>query len=125
MATQARPDILGRDDYPYIPPAQLRIDESLKLHRSRRARRPNHARGDPACDVEHQHRAGQHDDEDIRLADRAYGHDFNPSILDERGDFVFFGPFLQYLSSASGSAVKWTLEIPVGRTPESATATSS
>ena len=27
----------------------------------------------------------------------AYGHDFNPAILDERGDYVFFGPFLQYL----------------------------
>jgi N-methylhydantoinase B len=40
----------------------------------------------------------------------AYGHDFNPCLLDERGNFVFFGPFLQYLSSASGSAVKWTLE---------------
>jgi len=40
----------------------------------------------------------------------AYGHDFNPCLLDEAGDFVFFGPFLQYLSSASGSAVKWTLE---------------
>src|SRR5690606_21970855 len=40
----------------------------------------------------------------------AYGHDFNPAILDERGDFVLFGPFLQYLSSATGSAVKWTLE---------------
>jgi N-methylhydantoinase B len=40
----------------------------------------------------------------------AYGHDFNPCLLDESGDFVFFGPFLQYLSSASGSAVKWTLE---------------
>ena len=40
----------------------------------------------------------------------AYGHDFNPSILDENGDFVFFGPFLQYLSAAAGAAVKWTLE---------------
>jgi len=40
----------------------------------------------------------------------AYGHDFNPCLLDEKGNFVFFGPFLQYLSSASGSAVKWTLE---------------
>jgi N-methylhydantoinase B len=40
----------------------------------------------------------------------AYGHDFNPCLLDERGNFVFFGPFLQYLSSAAGSAVKWTLE---------------
>ena len=40
----------------------------------------------------------------------AYGHDFNPSLMDENGDFVFFGPFLQYLSSATGSAVKWTME---------------
>ncbi len=40
----------------------------------------------------------------------AYGHDFNPCLLDEKGDFVFFGPFLQYLSSATSSAVKWTLE---------------
>ena len=40
----------------------------------------------------------------------AYGHDFNPCILDERGNFVFFGPFLQYLSAAVGNAVKWTLE---------------
>ena len=40
----------------------------------------------------------------------AYGHDFNPCLLDETGNFVFFGPFLQYLSSATGSAVKWTLE---------------
>ena len=40
----------------------------------------------------------------------AYGHDFNPVILDERGDYVFFGPFLQYLSAAASSGVKWTLE---------------
>jgi N-methylhydantoinase B len=40
----------------------------------------------------------------------AFGHDFNPCLLDERGNFVFFGPFLQYLSSVAGSAVKWTLE---------------
>ncbi len=40
----------------------------------------------------------------------AYSHDFNPVILDERGDFIFFGPWLQYLISASGFAVKWILE---------------
>ena len=26
-----------------------------------------------------------------------YAHDFNPVILDEAGDYVFFGPWLQYL----------------------------
>jgi N-methylhydantoinase B len=40
----------------------------------------------------------------------AYGHDFNPCLLDHQGDFVFFGPFLQYLGSAASSSVKWTLE---------------
>ena len=39
-----------------------------------------------------------------------YAHDFNPVILDERGDYVMTGPYLQYLSSAASSAVKWTLE---------------
>jgi N-methylhydantoinase B len=37
-------------------------------------------------------------------------HDFNPVVLDEWGDFVYIGPWLQYLVSASPPAVKWTLE---------------
>ena len=28
-----------------------------------------------------------------------YAHDFNPVILDEAGDYVFFGPWLQYRSA--------------------------
>lgn len=40
----------------------------------------------------------------------AFGHDFNPAILDGRGDFVFFGPFLQYLAPATSAGVKWTME---------------
>jgi N-methylhydantoinase B len=40
----------------------------------------------------------------------AYAHDFNPVILDEWGDFVFIGPWLQYLVAASPPAVKWTME---------------
>jgi N-methylhydantoinase B len=40
----------------------------------------------------------------------AFGHDFNPAILDPRGDFVFFGPYLQYLAPATSAGVKWTME---------------
>jgi N-methylhydantoinase B len=40
----------------------------------------------------------------------AYSHDFNPVILDEWGDFVFLGPWLQYLVAASPPAAKWTMQ---------------
>jgi len=39
-----------------------------------------------------------------------YAHDFNPVILDEAGDYVFFGPWLQYLVAATSPVVKWILE---------------
>ena len=39
-----------------------------------------------------------------------YSHDFNPTILDEWGDFVLIGPWLQYLVAASSTAAKWTME---------------
>jgi N-methylhydantoinase B len=39
-----------------------------------------------------------------------YSHDFNPVLLDEWGDFVFLGPWLQYLVAASPPAAKWTME---------------
>lgn len=39
-----------------------------------------------------------------------YAHDFNPVVLDEWGDYVYFGPWLQYLVAASSPAVKWILE---------------
>ncbi|MDT7616345.1 MAG: N-methylhydantoinase, partial [Pseudonocardiales bacterium] len=39
-----------------------------------------------------------------------YAHDFNPVVLDEWGDYVYFGPWLQYLVAASSPAVKWIIE---------------
>ena len=36
--------------------------------------------------------------------------DFQPSILTERGDLVFLGPYLQYFSNAQALTVKWILE---------------
>lgn len=97
--------------YPYIPGKALRIDPGLKLH-TRAAERL-----DPVTYEVVRHAMWninvEHGNTIMKISGSpscAYGHDFNPCLLDERGDFVFFGPFLQYLSSATGSAVKWTLE---------------
>jgi N-methylhydantoinase B len=97
--------------YPYIAPKDLKIDSRLKLHRAVAGKL------DPITyevlryalwnlNVEHGNTIVKVSGSPIA----AYSHDFNPALLDENGDFVLFGPFLQYLSSAVGSAVKWTME---------------
>jgi len=97
--------------YPYMPPPQLRIDPSLKIHQD----------VEPSVDpVTHEvlrhalwNVNTEHGNTLMKISGSpicAYGHDFNPAILDEYGNFVFFGPFLQYLAAATSSAVKWTLE---------------
>lgn len=97
--------------YPYAPPKKLSIAPGLKLHtKAKRAIDPvtyevvRHAMWN--VNVEHGNTIMKISGSPIC----AYGHDFNPCLLDEKGDFVFFGPFLQYLGSATTSAVKWTLE---------------
>jgi N-methylhydantoinase B len=98
-------------EYPYIPPAELRISDRLALHTDAAAS------VDPVTHEVLRHALWnvntEHGNTIMRISGSpicAYGHDFNPSILDERGDFVFFGPFLQYLAAAVGNAIKWTLE---------------
>ncbi|MBI3801350.1 MAG: hydantoinase B/oxoprolinase family protein [Deltaproteobacteria bacterium] len=97
--------------YPYIPSKELKIHPSLKRH-TRAAEKV-----DPVTYEVVRHAMWninvEHGNTIMKISGSpscAYGHDFNPCLLDENGDFVFFGPFLQYLSSATGSAVKWTME---------------
>ena len=97
--------------YPYIPPDELTIHESVQLHSE------TDERVDPVTHEVLRHALWninvEHGNMIMRISGSpicAYGHDFNPVILDEGGDFVFFGPFLQYLAAATSSAVKWTLE---------------
>jgi N-methylhydantoinase B len=40
----------------------------------------------------------------------AYAHDFNPTILTHDGEYVFYGPYIQFLSSSADLTVKWLLE---------------
>jgi N-methylhydantoinase B len=39
-----------------------------------------------------------------------YALDLNPSILTEDGEFVYFGPYMQYMSGVTDTQVKWILE---------------
>ena len=40
----------------------------------------------------------------------AFGYDFNPCIMTEDGEFVYFGPYLQFHSGMQDLNVKWILE---------------
>src|SRR5262247_4565935 len=39
-----------------------------------------------------------------------YALEINPSILTEDAEFVYFGPYMQYMSGVTDTQVKWTLE---------------
>jgi N-methylhydantoinase B len=39
-----------------------------------------------------------------------YGNDFNPVVFTEDAEWVFFGPFIQYLSAGADTGIKWTME---------------
>ena len=99
------------ETYPYMPGDELDIHPSLTLHRD------TAATVDPVTHEVLRHALWnvnlEHGNTVLRMSGSpiaAYGHDFNPAILDEEGDFVFFGPFLQYLAAATSAASKWTLE---------------
>jgi N-methylhydantoinase B len=40
----------------------------------------------------------------------SFGRDFNPCIMDAHGDFIFFGPYLQFHAGMQDLSVKWILE---------------
>jgi N-methylhydantoinase B len=96
--------------YPYIPQPELDIDPSLRLHDEVEEISP----------ITHEvlrHALWQvnqeHGDTILRISGSpvcAFGHDFNPVLCDEKGDLIFFGPFVQYLAGSTSSAIKWTLE---------------
>jgi N-methylhydantoinase B len=98
-------------NHPYVPPAQLRISPKLKLHR------------DAAADVDPvtyeviRHALWNINEEHGATIQRIsgspiamYALDLNPSILTEDAEFVFFGPYMQYMSGVTDTQVKWILE---------------
>jgi N-methylhydantoinase B len=76
----------------YVPPKVLSISARLELHR------------DAAADID------PITYDVIRSPVAMYALDLNPSILTEDGEFVYFGPYMQYMSGVTDTQVKWILE---------------
>lgn len=95
----------------YIPPAELRLPAALELHRDTA---PDL---DPVTYEVLRHALWNVNDEHGMTIQKVSGspfasvaHDFNTVILTEDGEFVFFGPHIQYFSGTMDLPIKWTLE---------------
>lgn len=103
--------IFDGKDYPYVPPAKLRISERLKLHQQWTEDI------DPVTYEVVRHNLWHINEEHGATIQRIsgspvamYALDLNPSILTEDAEFVYFGPYMQYMSGVTDTQVKWTLE---------------
>jgi N-methylhydantoinase B len=100
----------------YIPPTPLQIDPAVKLHTEA---------ADEVDGVDYEvlrHALWNVNDEHGVTIEKVSGspfasnaHDFNTVILTEDGEYVFFGPHIQYFSGAMDMPIKWTLEKLGGR----------
>ena len=95
----------------YVPPKTLKVSRKLKLH-TRRA-----SRIDPITYEVVRHSLWHVNEEHGATIQRLsgspvamYALDLNPSILAEDGEFVYFGPYMQYMSGVTDTQVKWILE---------------
>ena len=95
----------------YVPPKKLSVSKKLRLH-TRRA-----AKIDPITYEVVRHSLWHVNEEHGATIQRLsgspvamYALDLNPSILAEDGEFVYFGPYMQYMSGVTDTQVKWILE---------------
>ena len=95
----------------YVPPKRLSISKKLKLHRKTRKTI------DPVTYEVVRHALWHVNEEHGATIQRVsgspvamYALDLNPSILTEDGEFVYFGPYMQYMSGVTDTQVKWVLE---------------
>lgn len=96
---------------PYVPPKELNISPKLKLHRDW----DNSI--DPVTYEVIRHNLWNINEEHGATIQRISGSpvamfalDLNPSILTEDGEFVYFGPYMQYMSGVTDTQVKWIME---------------
>lgn len=109
--SQMSPEELDGVTFGYVPPAELSIDPSLRLHRD------GAEELDPVSFEVIRHSLFNVNEEHGATMQRIsgspvaiYALDLNPSILTEDGEFVYFGPYMQYMSGVTDVAIKWTLE---------------
>jgi N-methylhydantoinase B len=104
-------DGVARGYVPPDPPTSLSIDPNLPLHET------GSADVDPVtfeviryallnANVEHGQTLQRLCVSPITMLTR----DFQPSILTQRGELVFLGPYLQYFSNAQALTIRWILE---------------
>lgn len=98
-------------DNAYIPPKELTISPKLKLHRQAASEI------DPVTYEVIRHNLWNVNEEHGATIQRisgspvaVYALDLNPSILTEDAEFVYFGPYMQYMSGVADTQVKWILE---------------
>ncbi len=98
-------------EQPYVPPKKLTISKKLKLHQTWSQT------VDPVTYEVIRHNLWQINEEHGATIQRLsgspvamYALDLNPSILTEDAEFVYFGPYMQYMSGVTDTQVKWTLE---------------
>ena len=96
---------------PYVPPKTLKIAPKLKLHRDAETSI------DPVTYEVVRHNLWNVNEEHGATIQRIsgspvamYALDLNPSILTEDAEFVYFGPYMQYMSGVTDTQVKWILE---------------
>ena len=96
---------------PYIPPENLKISKKLSLHKE------FDANVDPVTHEVIRHNLWQINEEHGSTIQRLsgspvamYALDLNPSILTEEAEFVYFGPYMQYMSGVTDTQIKWTME---------------
>lgn len=97
--------------HPYVPPKKLKISEKLKLHSDWETE------VDPVTYEVVRHNLWNINEEHGATIQRIsgspvaiYALDLNPSILTEDAEFVYFGPYMQYMSGVTDTQVKWILE---------------
>jgi N-methylhydantoinase B len=95
----------------YVPPKKLTIAKQLKLHTKYQKTI------DPITYEVIRHSLWHVNEEHGATIQRIsgspvamYALDLNPSILTEDGEFVYFGPYMQYMSGVTDTQVKWILE---------------
>ncbi|MEM7540054.1 MAG: hydantoinase B/oxoprolinase family protein [Pseudomonadota bacterium] len=98
-------------NHPYVPGETLNISPKLKLHQTW------DREIDPVTYEVVRHNLWQINEEHGATIQRLsgspvamYALDLNPSILTEDAEFVYFGPYMQYMSGVTDTQVKWTLE---------------
>ena len=95
----------------YVPPRKLKISDKLALHTTW------DEDVDPVTFEVVRHNLWNINEEHGATIQRIsgspvaiYALDLNPSILTEDAEFVYFGPYMQYMSGVTDTQVKWILE---------------